>query len=225
MQSNLKVVRVEQVFVKENHDRWEELGKWDSIGMISYSDLNQPTPIQSQIKYLPIAKPLWSNITQIPTINELIYIVTAPSSTYVSNNSIDAYYFPPIGIHNTPNHNALPVSLKSKTNKLTNEEVIGGGINKAQEGDYYLDLGKDYRSIAYQVLAVMAMRVGAKISQKLKILMISNIRQDEWQYENSERRAVIDNLLDTLATYDARHPVNVTSRGLFEVIFNKDQKK
>ena len=147
MQSNLKVVRVEQVFIKENHDRWEELGRWDSIGMISYSDLNQPTPIQSQIKHLPIAKPLWSNITQIPTVNELIYIVDAPSNTFISNHSIDAYYFPPIAVHNTPNHNALPISLRKKTDRLTNEEVIGGGINKAQKEDIYLNLGKDFKEI------------------------------------------------------------------------------
>ena len=115
-------------------------------------------------------------------------------------------------------------------NYLTNDDITAEQFENMDEvfanGKIEsLDLEKDYRSIAYQVLAVMAMRVGAKISQKLKILMIGNIKQDEWQYENSERRAVIEDLLDTLATYDARHPVKVTSRGLFEVIFNKDQEK
>ena len=147
MNTNLRVVRVEQVFLKENHNRWIELGKWDSIGMISYSELNQPTPSEPQIKNLDVAKPLWYNFSQIPTINELIYIVEAPSSTYLSNNSTDAYYFPPISIHNTPNHNVLPISLKNKENRLNNEEVEGGGVNKPQEGDYYINLGEKFKEI------------------------------------------------------------------------------
>ena len=147
MQTNLRVVRVEQVFLEENHNRWEELGQWDSIGMVSYSELNQPTPDRSKIQYLPIAKPINYNSTQIPTINELIYITDAPSSTYVTNASIDAYYFPPIGVHNTPNHNAVPITLINKSNILSNEEVEGGGINKLQEGDYYINFGEKFKEI------------------------------------------------------------------------------
>lgn len=81
---------------------------------------------------------------------------------------------------------------------------------------------KDCRSIMYQVLMVMAMRVGAKISSKLKLLAISNIRNDEWQFEDSERKEVIDNLIQTLNQYDGSIRVKVKSEGLFEV-FNKHQ--
>ena len=79
---------------------------------------------------------------------------------------------------------------------------------------------KDDRSIMYQVLMVMAMRVGAKLSSKLKLLAISNIRNDEWQFEDSERKEVIDNLIQTLNQYDGSIRVKVKSEGLFEV-FNK----
>lgn len=81
---------------------------------------------------------------------------------------------------------------------------------------------KDDKSIMYQVLMVMAMRVGAKISSKLKLLAISNIRNDEWQFEDSERKEVIDNLIQTLNQYDGSIRVKVKSEGLFEV-FNKHQ--
>lgn len=81
---------------------------------------------------------------------------------------------------------------------------------------------KDDRSIMYQVLVVMAMRVGAKLSSKLKLLAISNIRNDEWQFEDSERKEVIDNLIQTLNQYDGSIRVKVKSEGLFEV-FNKHQ--
>lgn len=147
MISNLKVVRVEKIFLEENHDRWEELGRWDSIGMISYSELNQPTPSESAKKYLPIAKPLNYNITQIPTINELIYIVNAPSSTYLTNSAIDAYYFPPIGIHNTPNHNVLPMSLNVEGNNLSKIEIEAGGINKRHEEDTYINFGEKFKEV------------------------------------------------------------------------------
>jgi len=81
---------------------------------------------------------------------------------------------------------------------------------------------KDDRSIMYQVLMVMAMRVGAKLSSKLKLLAISNIRNDEWQFEDSERKEVIDNLIQTLNQYDGSIRVKVKSGGLFEV-FAKHQ--
>ena len=81
---------------------------------------------------------------------------------------------------------------------------------------------KDDRSIMYQVLMVMAMRVGAKLSSKLKLLAISNIRNDEWQFEDSSRKEAIDNLIQTLNQYDGSIRVKVKSEGLFEV-FNKHQ--
>ena len=74
----------------------------------------------------------------------------------------------------------------------------------------------------YQVLMVMAMRVGAKISSKLKLLAISNIRNDEWQFEDNSRKEAIDNLIQTLNQYDGSVRVDVKSEGLFEV-FNKHQ--
>lgn len=81
---------------------------------------------------------------------------------------------------------------------------------------------KDNKSIMYQVLMVMAMRVGAKISSRLKLLAISNIRNDEWQFEDLERKQAIDNLIETLNQYDGSIRVDVKSEGLFEVI-NKHQ--
>jgi len=147
MQTNLRVVRVEEVFTEPNHNRWNELGRWNSIGMVSFSELHQPTPLPSQIKYLPVAKAVNYNFTQIPTVNELIYIVNAPSSTYLTNSRIDFYYFPSIGVHNIPNHNTLPISLINNSNELSNEEVEGGGVNKTQNEDYYINFGKNFKEI------------------------------------------------------------------------------
>ena len=147
MKTSLKVVRVEEVFIEPNHYRWNELGQWDSIGCVSYTELNQDTPFESQKKHLPVAKPLWYNITQTPTVNELIYIMDAPSSTYLSNQYLRAYYLPPIAIHNTPNHNALPKTLVNKSNKLTNEEVEGGGSNKTQNEDHYINFGEKFKEV------------------------------------------------------------------------------
>jgi hypothetical protein len=76
---------------------------------------------------------------------------------------------------------------------------------------------KDEKSIAYQVLAVIGMRVGAKISIKLKTLMASHIRQDEWKNEDDDRRVVIGNLMDALYNYDGTAPVKINSKGLLEV--------
>jgi hypothetical protein len=79
----------------------------------------------------------------------------------------------------------------------------------------------DYQpEIAWQVLAVTAIKVGAKISKPVMKKMIEACENDEWAKhdgEDSERRSVCNSLKKALQQY-AGSPIIINSKGLFEVI-------
>jgi len=106
MFSNIKAVRVQEIIMS---------GSNDIIGTVKYNDIMDPKPLST--KQLPSARPLFYNFSQYPTVNEIVYILVAPKNTFNDNGTIKQYYLPPINIHGSPNHNALP-------NQLTEEEYI-----------------------------------------------------------------------------------------------------
>lgn len=70
--------------------------------------------------------------------------------------------------------------------------------------------------IGLQVLGVMMMEAGAKISDKNKKLIIKAAEKDEWAKEDEGRKAHIDAFIKALESYDGKTPVKTTSEGLFE---------
>lgn len=88
----------------------------------------------------------------------------------------------------------------------------------------YADSIKDveYRSIAYQVLGVILMGTGSKISGTLKEKIISYAKKDEWyQNKTPDRVKYIENFIDCVRTYKDGNPVLVKQEGLFETIAEK----
>jgi hypothetical protein len=83
----------------------------------------------------------------------------------------------------------------------------------------------DYKSIGFQVLAVIMMEHGIKINQELKVLMLECIPNDEWAKEDSERNGYVQNLIDSLKAYEGSKPVKTTSKGLLEAIAEKINNK
>jgi len=104
--------------------------------------------------------------------------------------------------------------------KQIDEILNKWGCGKPGE-DFYID----YKSIAFQVLAVQIMKHGASITEENKSLFIEWIKKDHWAEEREERKESIDNLIDTLTSYKGTIPVKIRSEGLFEVISDKFSKK
>jgi hypothetical protein len=95
------------------------------IGNIRYMNINQKTPLGNGVDSLPTARPLFYNISQYPAVNEVVYVVTGPGSSYNERGSTNHYYLPPLNIYGSPNHNAQP-------NELTGDEMFNfseTGIN------------------------------------------------------------------------------------------------
>lgn len=55
---------------------------------------------------------------------------------------------------------------------------------------------EDYKSIAYQVLAVILINNGVTIDVKVRELMLEWIPKDEWSQTDPKRKEIVDNLLE-----------------------------
>ncbi len=101
----------------------------------------------------------------------------------------------------------------TKEDLVNNLEKILGYIRKQENNDYY-----DERAIAFQVLGVLIMKAGAPISEELKAEIFENSKTDSWAQENEERAQVVNLFHQALEVYDGKHPIEIKSRGLFEVM-------
>ena len=135
-------VRVIDIILDENHEKFNEFGDYDSIGTIFYTKIEDNTPLESE-KFASSAKPLFSFIKSYPLINEIVLIVSAnDKKIYNTPNSITNYYFPNINVWNSPHHNALPTvkGLKEATT-IRNYENTQNGIIKSPTDPPQIPLG------------------------------------------------------------------------------------
>lgn len=134
MKTRLEAVRVQEVILNNetNPERYEELGGHDAVGTILYSNLKQVIPVNGSTDNLNFARPLFSNITQYPLVNEVVYLVRGPSETYCDDKETIAYYMSALKLQNHPLHNAFP---DIATN--TSEEQ-----NSINFGEYFTEIEK-----------------------------------------------------------------------------------
>tara|TARA_R110001583_G_scaffold14186_1_gene59630 strand:+ start:818 stop:1564 length:747 start_codon:yes stop_codon:yes gene_type:complete len=109
MFSNVKAVRVQEVIMS---------GSSNVIGNIRYNDLNEDKPLSTP--QLNQARPLFKNISQPPSVNEIVYVLGGPDGDgYNDIGKSIGYYLPPINVFGSPNHNAY-------FNELNPEELEAG---------------------------------------------------------------------------------------------------
>ena len=145
MISRLEAVRVQEVILDENNDRYQSLGEFRAIGTILYTRLDELTPEDRVTKDLPYARPIFSGFFQYPTVNEIVYLVNGPNFEYYDDDSTIPYYIPPTRIHNHPLHNAFPNVLETGNEILSNEEIEAGA--QASQNEYQLYLGKYFQEL------------------------------------------------------------------------------
>ena len=143
MRTRLQAVRVQEVILNgdTNPERYELLGGHDAVGIILYTKINEVLPTNGSTDRMSFAKPLFSSITQYPLVNEIVYLVRGPSTSYPNNNTIRNYYIPAIKIQNHPNQNILPDVVFSDKNNLPNDEIEGGATNLEEE-EFTVNLGE-----------------------------------------------------------------------------------
>ena len=82
METSLRIVRVQDIILDEEHLEWERCGQHDSIGTILYTEVDSPTPLNEDYSELPFARPIFSSVTAYPIKNEIVYLTLGPDYNF-----------------------------------------------------------------------------------------------------------------------------------------------
>lgn len=134
--------RVKDIILDQNHPEFKTYGEWGAIGVVLVEDINQPTTSPSVFPVFP----LFPNIKFYPLINEIITILSLPSTDLETNlNSSKFYYLPPTNIWNSQHHNAIPGSpTLPESQQKDYEQTSVGSTRKVTDGSTEIELGKTF---------------------------------------------------------------------------------
>jgi hypothetical protein len=112
-----------------------------------------------------------------------------------------------VGMGNLYPPASLSADERSALAKVLTEEV---------SSELFDEFTVDFVSI--QVLGVMIMASGGEMTDRVRAGVINAAGEDEWAKEDSERRAVMDQLTEAVSGYSSGVPTDTAHQGLFEVI-------
>lgn len=139
----LTVVRVKSIVLDENHPRFKELGEWDALGTIEFENVIKPNVIYP----LPTAKPLYGNVKNYPLINEVVYLLSLPSTLIgqITSNTI-SYYINTVALWNHPHHNAYPSNSNEQppTQQKGYNQTELGNTSKITDQTLEINLGNTF---------------------------------------------------------------------------------
>ena len=143
--SQLAPVRVKSIILDENHPRFKELGEWNSLGVIEFESVNNPS---GQSNKLSVAYPLYPNIKNYPLINEIVFLISLPSTGIgLTLNATRSYYVSIVSLWNHPHHNAYPensnVAPPSQVKDYTQTEA--GSVRRVTDQSTEIFLGQTFR--------------------------------------------------------------------------------
>lgn len=108
--------------------------------------------------------------------------------------------------------------VSDEEEELPKQEVPKEILEAKQEE--LLDACVDEDEDGPMVLAVVMMRGGARINDKVKKAAIQAAHDDEWAQEDKERKVHVDKFITTLQKYDGVTPTDIDEEGLFDKLFN-----
>ena len=138
-------VRVKGIILDETHPRFKELGEWNALGVIEYEIVNSPT---NPGNFYSTASPLNPNSKTFPLINEIVYIISLPSTEIgVSNSKVKKYYLNTISLWNHPHHNGYPLNSNSlpPTQKKDYEQTQAGSVRRVTDQSTEIFLGNTFK--------------------------------------------------------------------------------
>lgn len=141
--------RVKKIILDNKEgDLFNKFGGWDSIGVIFWEPIDKPLP-GSNYDANSFALPIFPNIKQYPLINEIVYLVQLTNNKTNENlTSNNYYYFPPLNIWQSQQHNAFPSfdNDPSQTMPRATYNEAFQGFNPQPENDVSkLNLGNTFK--------------------------------------------------------------------------------
>jgi hypothetical protein len=138
-------VRVKSIILDDKHPRFEELGGWNALGVIEYDSVTKPSNSKQGFS---IATPLLPNLKNYPLVNELVYILSLPSSEIgESTTASETYYISIIGLWNHPHHNGYPQNpgnLDENSNR-DYKQTTGGDVRRVTDNSTDIFLGNTFK--------------------------------------------------------------------------------
>ena len=134
--------RVKDIILDESNPLFKQYGEWASIGMVLIEDVTQPTNTNSNTQ----AYPLFPNIKQYPLLNEVVVVISLPSTGLESSTTSNRfYYFPPINVWGSQHHNAIPgISTLPPSQQKDYEQTSAGSVRRVTDGGTEINLGKGF---------------------------------------------------------------------------------
>lgn len=142
--NNVKAVRVVSIILDESHPRFKELGGWNSLGVIEFEDVINP--LASNIN--PTASPLMGNFKSLPLINEIVYLISLPSTDIATiTSNTENYYINIVSLWNHPHHNAFPTNpnLLPPTQQKDYIQTTLGSVRRITDQSTEILLGKTFK--------------------------------------------------------------------------------
>ncbi|CAB4138601.1 hypothetical protein UFOVP331_161 [uncultured Caudovirales phage] len=143
-QPQLVPVRVKSIILNEDHPKFTELGEWNSLGAIEFEYISNPS---NKSKILSVAYPLQPNIKNYPLINEIVFLITLPSTGVgLTWNASRSYYVNVVSLWNHPHHNAYPenpnIAPPSQVKDYT--QTTAGSVKRIEDIGTEIYLGQTF---------------------------------------------------------------------------------
>jgi hypothetical protein len=137
-------VRVKSIILNEAHPKFIELGEWNSLGAIEFEYVSTPSGLSNK---LSVAYPLQPNIKNYPLVNEIVFLITLPSTGIgLTWNATRSYYVNVVSLWNHPHHNAYPeysnVTPPSQIKDYTQTTV--GSVRRVTDQSTEIYLGQTF---------------------------------------------------------------------------------
>lgn len=136
LDSKMISVRVTDIVLDENHEKFEKVGRWNGIGAIFYEVVNKSGTF-SETNY---ALPYDSNLKTYPLINEIVLMFSLPNQFQgIQYGSTQFFYLKPLNLWNHPHHDAYPNVLDGINDSFQKRDYNTNG-RQVTDGSTEIDL-------------------------------------------------------------------------------------
>ena len=139
-----QVAVVKDVVLDDTSKYFTNVGEYNGLGSIYFE------VVKGNYKSKGFAKPYFSNISNFPLLEELVYIFSLPSPDIQNNNYKKVYYYiTPINVWNSNHHNGIPNIFRStevpESQQRDYTQTEAGAVRRVEDGSSDIVLGKTFK--------------------------------------------------------------------------------
>jgi hypothetical protein len=139
-----QVAVVKDVVLDDTSKYFTNVGEYNGLGSIYFE------VVKGNYKSKGFAKPYFSNISNFPLLEELVYIFSLPSPDIQNNNYKKVYYYiTPINVWNSNHHNGIPNIFRNtevpESQQRDYTQTEAGAVRRVEDGSSDIILGKTFK--------------------------------------------------------------------------------